>query len=456
MISFVIKSMTFKKLKNHIQLFFVIILMIFFNSCKPKPQPNPMPVKVLKKPDWIDGKRSDINQWFGVGIKSSEDSIASKTKALSIIRNQIKNDIKKTISYGIDSEKDVIDSISNEILISRYVIINNLIKEIDYFKDGQTEFSLLSLNKKEYKNEILERFRLENFYEVFDQITDTPTSDNFSILSKNLKNVVSFLDIIFDRNISNENNNARLLYKYRTKVKAYMDRLGFYFSPKLLNTIPISNDNQEVIVDLIDEGSGEKIDSFMVSMSFDSVRDPENWISNKMENKILILPEAIENHGYIFTIGVDYNKFFSELHLKILNVIPKRKKITVIPRSVTIYTSESIVMLGTGIDNSKVYDSIKNCFSQSFFSEFVSDSSKSDILLNFEISTNGNMRRTSRKTPFKSEALFILSLKNRKTKKIIFSQPIATSEVTDYDFIERAGVRALQNLVKKASNAVCN
>ena len=448
--------MTFKKLKNHIQLFFVIILMIFFNSCKPKPQPNPMPVKVLKKPDWIDGKRSNINQWFGVGIKSSEDSIASKTKALSIIRNQIKNDIKKTISYGMDSEKDVIDSISNEILISRYVIINNLIKEIDYFKDGQAEFSLLSLNKKEYKNEILERFRLENFYEVFDQITDTPTSDNFSILSKNLKNVVSFLDIIFDRNISNENNNARLLYKYRTKVKAYMDRLGFYFSPKLLNTIPISNDNQEVIVDLIDEESGEKIDSFMVSMSFDSVRDPENWISNKMENKILILPEAIENLGYIFTIGVDYNKFFSELHLKILNVIPKRKKITVIPRSVTIYTSESIVMLGTGIDNSKVYDSIKNCFSQSFFSEFVSDSSKSDILLNFEISTNGNMRRTSRKTPFKSEALFILSLKNRKTKKIIFSQPIATSEVTDYDFIERAGVRALQNLVKKASNAVCN
>ena len=448
--------MTFKKLKNHIQLFFVIILMIFFNSCKPKPQPNPMPVKVLKKPDWIDGKRSNINQWFGVGIKSSEDSIASKTKALSIIRNQIKNDIKKTISYGMDSEKDVIDSISNEILISRYVIINNLIKEIDYFKDGQTEFSLLSLNKKEYKNEILERFRLENFYEVFDQITDTPTSDNFSILSKNLKNVVSFLDIIFDRNISNENNNARLLYKYRTKVKAYMDRLGFYFSPKLLNTIPISNDNQEVIVDLIDEGSGEKIDSFMVSMSFDSVRDPENWISNKMENKILMLPEAIENHGYIFTIGVDYNKLFSELHLKILNVIPKRKKITVIPRSVTIYTAESIVMLGTGIDNSKVYDSIKNCFSESFFSEFVSDSSKSDILLNFEISTNGNMRRTSRKTPFKSEALFILSLKNRKTKKIIFSQPIATSEVTDYDFIERAGVRALQNLVKKASNAVCN
>jgi len=66
--------MTFKKLKNHIQLFFVIILMIFFNSCKPKPQPNPVPVKVLKKPDWVDGKHSDIDQWFGVGIKSSEDS----------------------------------------------------------------------------------------------------------------------------------------------------------------------------------------------------------------------------------------------------------------------------------------------------------------------------------------------------------------------------------------------
>ena len=450
------ESMTFKKLKTHIQLFFVIILMIFFNSCKSKPQPNPVPIKVIKKPDWVDGKQSDIDQWFGVGIKSSEDSISSKKKALLIIRDQIKNDIYKSISYALDAEKSVIDTISSEILISRYVIISNLIKEIDYFKDGQTEFSLLSLNKKEYKNRILERFRSENFYQVFDQITDTPTSDNFFILSKNLKKVVSFLDIIFDRNIINENNNARLLYKYRDKVKAYMDRLVFYFSPKLLNTIPISNDSQEVIVDLIDEGSGEKIDSFMVSMSFDSVRDSENWISNKMESKILMLPEAIENHGYIFTIGIDYNKFFSEFHLKVLDVIPKRKKITVIPRSVTIYTSESIVMLGTGIDNSKVYDSIKNCFSESFFSEFVSDSSKSDILLNFEISTNGNMRRTSRKIPFKSEALFILSLKNRKTEKIIFSKPIATSEVTDYDFIERAGVRALQNLVKRASTAICN
>ena len=448
--------MMFKKLKNCIQLFFIIIIMVFFNSCKSKPQPNPEPVKVIKKPDWVNGKQSDIDQWFGVGIKSSEDSISSKKKALLIIRDQIKNDIYKSISYALDAEKSVIDTISSEILISRYVIISNLIKEIDYFKDGQTEFSLLSLNKKEYKNRILERFRSENFYQVFDQITDTPTSDNFFILSKNLKNVVSFLDIIFDRNIINENNNARLLYKYRDKVKAYMDRLVFYFSPKLLNTVPISNDNQEVIVDLIDEGSGEKIDSFMVSMSFDSVRDSENWISNNMESKILILPEAIENHGYIFTIGIDYNKFFSEFHLKVLDVIPKRKKITVIPRSVTIYTSESIVMLGTGIDNSKVYDSIKNCFSESFFSEFVSDSSKSDILLNFEISTNGNMRRTSRKIPFKSEALFILSLKNRKTEKIIFSKPIATSEVTDYDFIERAGVRALQNLVKKASTAICN
>jgi len=450
------ESMIFKKLKTHIQLFFVIILMIFFNSCKSKPQPNPEPIKVIKKPDWVDGKQSDIDQWFGVGIKSSEDSISSKKKALLIIRDQIKNDIYKSISYALDAEKSVIDTISSEILISRYVIISNLIKEIDYFKDGQTEFSLLSLNKKEYKNRILERFRSENFYQVFDQITDTPTSDNFFILSKNLKKVVSFLDIIFDRNIINENNNARLLYKYRDKVKAYMDRLVFYFSPKLLNTIPISNDSQEVIVDLIDERSGEKIDSFMVSMSFDSVRDSENWISNKMESKILMLPEAIENHGYIFTIGIDYNKFFSEFHLKVLDVIPKRKKITVIPRSVTIYTSESIVMLGTGIDNSKVYDSIKNCFSESFFSEFVSDSSKSDILLNFEISTNGNMRRTSRKIPFKSEALFILSLKNRKTEKIIFSKPIATSEVTDYDFIERAGVRALQNLVKRASTAICN
>jgi len=448
--------MMFKKLKSYIQLFFVIIITVFFNSCKSKPQPNPEPIKVMKIPDWVDGKQSDIDQWFGVGIKSSEDSISSKKKALLIIRDQIKNDIYKSISYALDAEKDVIDTISSEILISRYVIISNLIKEIDYFKDGQTEFSLLSLNKKEYKNRILERLKSENFYQVFDQITDTPTSDNFLILSKNLKNVVSFLDIIFDRNIINENNNARLLNKYRDKVKAYMDRLVFYFSPKLLNTIPISNDNQEVIVDLIDEGSGDKIDSFMVSMSFDSVRDSENWISNKMESKILMLPEAIENHGYIFTIGIDYNKFFSEFHLKVLDVIPKRKKITVIPRSVTIYTSESIVMLGTGIDNSKVYDSIKNCFRESFFSEFVSDSSKSDILLNFEISTNGNMRRTSRKIPFKSEAFFILSLKNRKTEKIIFSKPIATSEVTDYDFIERAGVRALQNLVKKASNAVCN
>ena len=448
--------MMFKKLKNYIQLFFIIIFTVFFNSCKSKPQPNPEPVKIIKKPDWVNGRQSDIDQWFGVGIKSPGDSIPSKKKALLIIRNQIKKDIHKTISYGLDSEKDVLDSISNEILISRDSIVNNLIKEIDYFKDGQTEFSFLSLNKKDYKNEILKRFRLENFFQVFDYITETPTIHNFSTLSKNLKKVVSFLDIILDRNVDNYSENSKVLYKYKSKIKTYMDKVGFYFAPKILNTVSISNDNQEVTVDLINKDNGEKIDSFMVSMSFESVRGSENWISNKMESKILYMPEAIENHGYIFTIGVDYNQFFSDFHLKILNVIPKRKKITIIPKNAMMYSSESIVMLGTGIDNSKVYDSIKTCFSEAFFTEFVSDSAKSDIVFNFEILTNGNMRRVNRKIPFKSEASFILSLKNRKTEKIIFSQPIATSEVTDYDFIERAGVKALQNLVKKASNVICN
>ena len=75
--------------------------------------------------------------------------------------------------------------------------------------------------------------------------------------------------------------------------------------------------------------------------------------------------------------------------------------------------------------------------------------------MNIEVSTKENMRRQSRKDPLKSEALFILRLEDRETGNNIFSHMIAKTEAVDYDFVERASVRALRDLAHKASQSIC-
>ena len=75
--------------------------------------------------------------------------------------------------------------------------------------------------------------------------------------------------------------------------------------------------------------------------------------------------------------------------------------------------------------------------------------------MDIEVTTKENMRRESRKHPFKSEAFFILSFKYSKTSERIFSHIIASAEAVDYDFVERASIKSLKELSEKAIKNVC-
>ena len=75
--------------------------------------------------------------------------------------------------------------------------------------------------------------------------------------------------------------------------------------------------------------------------------------------------------------------------------------------------------------------------------------------MNIEVSTNENMRRESRKQPFKSEAFFIVSLEYRESGDALISHAIAKSEALDYDFVERASIKALRELANKSIHVIC-
>ena len=75
--------------------------------------------------------------------------------------------------------------------------------------------------------------------------------------------------------------------------------------------------------------------------------------------------------------------------------------------------------------------------------------------MDIEVTTKENMRRESRKHPFKSEAFFILNFKYSKTNERMLSHIIANAEAVDYDFVERASIKSLKELSSKAIKNIC-
>jgi len=87
--------------------------------------------------------------------------------------------------------------------------------------------------------------------------------------------------------------------------------------------------------------------------------------------------------------------------------------------------------------------------------EFIKNIDDADLIMDIEVTTKENMRRESRKHPFKSEAFFILSFKYSKTSERMFSHIIANAEAVDYDFVERASIKSLKELSGKAIKNIC-
>ena len=86
---------------------------------------------------------------------------------------------------------------------------------------------------------------------------------------------------------------------------------------------------------------------------------------------------------------------------------------------------------------------------------FVNKEEDADLSMFFSVSSVGNTRRTNRKQPFKSEAFLSIKIVDIKTKNIILDHIIATQEALNYDFIERASIKALRGLTQESLSAIC-
>ena len=445
---------------NHNRLLFffgLIALTVSIESCSSKPEPLPVAKAKPKKPkpDWIVEKKMDIDYWYGIGSVAIGDSLNPKAIARKSIQSQVYNQIKKNIKNEIDISNTDLDIISNEAITSRVGIIKDLTKEKDSYNDGIRKYTLLSLNKNEYSAFLQNRFEGYSIEKVLGRIKGPPGKENFLLLAKAIRMIVGSIDYVVKKDQQPKSSKNKILNQVGDILNDYNGRIDFVFDPIFLSSIPIVNDNKNITIGLVDKVSKQKLDSIDVYLDYGGKYDKGFWLSDSDRDHSLLLPASISRSSYLLSIGINYERIFGGNYLGLFSIKPNNYEITVIPQNVTIYSTESISTLGTGLEYSAVYDSIKSCFGDNYGAEFVQNINEADLLMNIEVSTNENMRRESRKQPFKSEAFFIVSLEYRESGDALISHAIAKSEALDYDFVERASIKALRELANKSIHVIC-
>jgi len=432
-----------------------MIFIFFFESCSPKPAPAPVTKVRSKKPDWLGGKNMDSDHWFGIGSVAVGDSVSPKTIAIESIQKQIYHQIKKHINNEFDISDSLLESICEKAISSRIEIIKTLTKEAENYTDGKKKYTLLSLNKKIYSQQLEKRLEGLNIEDILNRIEGPPGKENFLLLSEAIQMVVGSIDFIIQKELQSKNSKSKIINRVRYILNDYNDRVLFTFDPRYLNSVSISNDQQELTIKVVDNVNHMRLDSIDAYIEYGGLYDSQNWVSDSTNDFSVLLPNVVSNTSYVLTIGVDYKKIFRGDYLDLFSVKQNFSTVTVIPRNIKIYSTESISTLGTGLEYSAIYDSIKSCFEDNYGAEFVDHHHQAELLMNIEVATKENMRRESRKQPFKSEVFFILSLEYRQTGNSLFSQVIAKTEALDYDFVERASIRALKDLSSSAIHSIC-
>ena len=88
--------------------------------------------------------------------------------------------------------------------------------------------------------------------------------------------------------------------------------------------------------------------------------------------------------------------------------------------------------------------------------DFVQNENDSELYMYFDVSSNENLRRTNRKEPFISKAFFILKIDDTNKKTQIIDHVILSKVAKNFDFVEKAGIKALQELSYESMKVFCN
>ena len=397
----------------------LFFLTLFFKSCSSKPEPVPITKKKIRVPSWVNGISSDYKKWYGVGQSTISDSTKPENLASSIIIDQILLDIKTKLNNGFDLENLYLDSIAKKIIDSRSAVIKSLTKVDSVFNNNGIKYALASIDKDIYYAKIEDKLNSYGLEGKLDQIENDFSDQTFITLSSIVKIVVENFDLISE-NKNNQYLHFNTFKKLKMILSNFNNRIDFSFTPNSLKGLPIINRGQNLYLTIIDTASSQNL------------------------------------NGINFSFKIDFDKMISGNYSRIFDLKPKEFNILVLPFGVKLFLKGSITSLGSGIDKSVFSDSMKSCFESNYGVEFVDNYDNADLEMYFEVSSNDNLRRESRKQAFKSEAYLNLKLVEINSKKIILDHVIAIKKASNYDFIERAGINALKDLSEEALNVFCD
>ena len=433
----------------------LFFLTLFFKSCSPKPEPAPITKKKIRVPSWINGISSDYKKWYGVGQNTISDSTKPENLASSTIKGQLLLDIKTKLNNGFDLEDLYLDSIAKKIIDSRSGVIKSLTKIDSVFNNNNTKYALASIDKDIYYAKIEDKLNSYGLEGKLDQIENDFSNQTFITLSSIVKIIVENFDLI-----SENKNNQYLHFNTFKKLKLILtnfnDRIDFSFTPKSLKGLPIINRGQNLSLTIIDTAFSKNLNGINI-IQFNSALKDTTYLLSKGEDSIKIQPVDKENNK-VFNISfkINFDKMINGNYSRLFDLQPKEFNIAVLPFGAKLFLNGSIISLGSGIEKSVFSDSMKSCFESNYGVEFVDNYDDADLEMYFEVSSNDNLRRESRKQAFKSEAYLNLKLVEINSKKIILDHVIASKKASNYDFIERAGINALKDLSEESLNVFCD
>ena len=434
-------------------LFFAATL-IFNISCSSSPEPVAIVnKKTVRMPTWINGVSSDFKKWYAVGKSGTTDSISSKEIALGLIKDQIQENVDKVLKLEFDLEDSYIDSLVYQIMSRRIDLINSIKKIDSTYKDKNYSYTLISLYKTDYYNEINNRLSTFNFNKKIAQFFDKINEDNLSILARSIEKIAENIDFII---LNKKDQNFKNYKKIKSVLNEFNENISFVFDPQKIAKIPLIKDSDIISFKLMNGKNFKYLNGINVKQSYSDFFEPINWKTSKdqfINTKISMMPKrkvltTILELDYKTLLGGDYARIFS--------INPKKIKIAIIPSDTKIFLGQSINSFNPAIEQSAFNDSVKSCLSEKLNIDFVQNENDSELYMYFDVSSNENLRRTNRKEPFISKAFFILKIDDTNKKTQIIEHVILSKAAKNFDFVEKAGIKALQELSYESMKVFCN
>ena len=87
--------------------------------------------------------------------------------------------------------------------------------------------------------------------------------------------IVGSIDFIIKKELQSKNSNSKIINRVRYILNDYNDRVLFTFDPRYLNSVPISNDQQELTIRVVDNLNNMRLDSIDAYIEYGGLYDSQ-------------------------------------------------------------------------------------------------------------------------------------------------------------------------------------